>query len=498
MRSLRGVLVLETIFASASIVFVSAVLLYFLVESVLVEQFDRSLLDNLLPIAASVEQESGKIELDLENVDLREFQRSDRPAYFQLWLEGSTATYRSPLLGERDLGRIDGDRESPGFAWITLPDGRDGRGIGFSFTPREDGAKKKRRKAEEAGVPWVPSQMRVSLVLARETAPILVPLRRIGAWLGAVGLSAMLITAAFLWWIIRQNLSPLSRLAAQIARLDSGDLAARLNAPDAREEIRPVVERMNEFLQRLEASFQRERTLTANVAHELRTPLAGIRATIEVALSRPRTTDGYRESLTECHRIAADLQTVVDNLLVLARIESGHTRARPRAVQLRDRLLANWRPFEDASVARQLQVDWQLAQEGQVVTDPALLDVVLRNIFDNAVEYADQGGQVRIAMQTRSDGAEVRVQNTGSTLGQDEAQQVFDRFWRGGSARSDAGTHCGLGLVLVKEIMQTLGGGVSVRSCMGGWFEIVLSIPNSGVAALSGGARVEAARRAAS
>jgi two-component system, OmpR family, heavy metal sensor histidine kinase CusS len=329
-------------------------------------------------------------------------------------------------------------------------------------------------------VPWVPLSRRVGVVLARDTSAITVPLRHIGLLLGGVSVSAMLVSAGFLWWTIRRSLRPLGRLARQIERLDSEDLSARLPEVDAPLEIEPVIERTNQLLHRLEKAFLRERSMGANVAHEVRTPLAGLRSTIEVALSRPRSSEQQEAALRQCLRIVLEMQAMVENLLLLARIDAGHARGESRPVVLEERLLGSWRPLEATAAARRLQVEWAIGHEARVTTDATLLDVALRNVLENAVEYADRGGTVRIETAARDGGADVLVRNTGSTLRQEDVAHVFDRFWRGAAARSEAGLHCGLGLVLVKEIMGALGGAAEVRSAAGGCFEIALSIPDSG------------------
>ncbi len=488
-RSLRGILLFEIILAIASVVTVSGVVLYLLVESVLIAQFDRSLADTSVPIAISMEQDCDKVDLNLSVLDLRELQRPERLAYLHVRSEDGSDLFRSAALGEAALDPIPGTQESPGFRRLTLPDGRAGRALGFNFIPREDSSKKKRLLAEQAGIPWVPATRKLSLVLARDTAAITVPLKRIGILLGCVSAIVTASSAGLLWWILLHNLRPLNRLAGQIARLDGEDLSARIDVPGAPIEIQPIADRMNEFLERLEAAFFRERSFTTDVAHELRTPLAGIRSTIEVALSRLRTPHEYEESLEECRGITLQMQSMVEKLLLLARIEAGHTRIEPQAIFLRERLNAAWKPLEGAAAARGLQVEWAADPVLKVLADPVLLDVLLHNVFENAVEYANRGGTVRIEAvrieavrieaAAPANGVRLRVRNTGSALSSEEAQHSLERFWRGDAAHSEACVHCGVGLVLVKNIAGALGGSVEVRSEKGGWFEIAVTIPDS-------------------
>lgn len=477
-RSLRGILLLESILVSVAIVFVSGVAFYFLVRGVLVEQFDRSLIDYVLPLAASMEQKQDVVEADFNATDRRELDRTDRPAYLQIWLDDDAILFRSASLDKAELEPIPGTIESPGFAWTTLPDGRPGRAIGFVFKPREDGTKK-RLRAEQAGLPWKASSRKVSLVFARETTAIDAPLRQIGFLLGGVSLAAILLSVGFLGWSIRRSLRPLNRLAGQIAALDGDDLSARIDPRGAPLEVEPVADRMNDFLRRLQTAFERERSFSADVAHELRTPLAGVRSVIEVAVSRQRSPGEYEAALQECRGITLQMQAMVEKLLFLARIEARQTPIDLQPVSLAQQLNAAWKPLDGVARAQGLRVEWVVEDDVEVLTDSALLGVVLHNLLENAAEYADRGGRVKIEATGRNGVAKVIVQNSGSQLSEAEAQLAFERFWRGDAAHSNTGVHCGLGLVLVKRITQALGGTAAIRSQAGGWFEIAITLPRA-------------------
>lgn len=478
-RSLHAALFLWTATGLGAVVCVVGVLLYLLLGSVLVDQFDRSLLDKVLPLAAGVEQNPEAITLEFDDVDMREFERDERPSYFQLWLEDGREIYRSTSLGDARLDRAMVSPDAPAYWWTTLPDGRPGRAIGITYTPREEDQEEKEQLARETGVPFMGSGRRVTLVLARDTSGIEGPQTRMGAILGGVGLLAIAVLLGVLWAVITGSLRPLNRVAAQIGGLGADDLSSRLDPEGVPREIRPLIDRLNELLGRLGAAFQRERDLTADVAHELRTPVAGIRSSIEVALSRPRKAAAYQEILRDCLEITVRMQAMVENLLSLSRLESGEVQLEARPVAPGEALRSTWSLFEEAARARRLRVDWALGPDVLVTTDPPLLDAVLRNLLENAVEYADEGGRVKIGTLSDSRGVEILVSNTGSRLPASEVPHVFDRFWRGDVSRTNASTHCGVGMVVVKKITALLGADISVRSERGGEFEVKLSLPRN-------------------
>ena len=199
-----------------------------------------------------------------------------------------------------------------------MPHGGRARAVQFDFTPAFDD-----EDDEEPAWPVTPPPERLKVVLARSTADIDSFLAGLRFLLLAGGLVTILATSGVLWIIIRRSLIPVDRLARRLSELDAGDLTRRFEAGGVPAEITPVVDRLNEMLARLETSFDREREFSADVAHELRTPLAGMRSTLEVALSRSREPAVYREAIADVLKIAGDMQGMVEKLLCLARLESG-------------------------------------------------------------------------------------------------------------------------------------------------------------------------------
>jgi len=475
--SLRTRLVLSTALATAAVLAAAGVLLYGLVCGGLLDQFDRALLDKAQLLASAVERERGKVELEFDELDMREFRQPQPPAY--LWLRGSdgSALFRSSSAEAPDLEGIGPPDESPALRPVTLPGGRAGRAVAIRFVPRADEDDETEADGEPGGGktpiagPWL------TLVLARETAPVDATLARFRSALIAVGLAAMGVSAGLLWLFVRRGLRPVEGLANQIARLGEQDLSVRVEAPDAPRELQPVVGRLNDLLHRLEAAFERERRFSADVAHELRTPLAGLRSTMDVSLTKPRDAAEYAESLRRCLRITIQMQAMVEHLLALARLDAGRIGLYPEPVPLNQVIRDAWQPLAERAEARNLHVAWRLGEGSQIVTDPALLGLIIRNVLENAVLHADEGGTVTFVTRVGANATEIHASNTGSRLSQEQAEQAFERFWRGDAARTDAGVHCGLGLPLVKRAAEALGGAVQVRSTAGGEFHITVFLP---------------------
>jgi two-component system, OmpR family, heavy metal sensor histidine kinase CusS len=261
---------------------------------------------------------------------------------------------------------------------------------------------------------------------------------------------------ALLLAVIRYALSPVQALATAIAAIGEDDLDVRLDRRAAPTELAPVVDRLNDLLARLGSAFTRERELTAEVAHELRTPLAGLRATIEVTLGREREATRYRAALTDCLAICTQAERVVEAMLALARLEAEGVTARASEVDLAELVREVLIPFAPRASERQLTIETELAPFMRCDRDK--FQVVLQNLIDNAISYADASGILWIsATATR-----LRVINTGCTLTSEELAHVFERFWRGDRARS-SGAHAGLGLALCKKLVQVMGGTIAAE-----------------------------------
>lgn len=458
-RSIHARLLVGTLAASVVVLATAGGLVYWFTRARLLAEFDAGLATRARAIAALVEEDREGFEVEAEGPTLAEYSRTQRPEYFQIWHPDGRVLARSDSLGERNLDRPPGAQARA----VTLPDGRRGRSAALTWPVRR----------ERSGPPTM-----ATVAVACEIAPVDDMLARLGQLLLAVGVVTAGLLVGIMSWIVRRGLAPLNSLAGQIDGIGEADLSVRIDLPACPRELAVVVERTNEMLGRLEAAVVREKGFTADAAHELRTPLAGLRSTLEVALSRPRESGEYRRAMDDCLAIARQMQTMVGNLLDLARLDAA---ARPggklRPVLLAEVLAECWKPLEPRAAQRHLRVACPRANGLCVWADPEQLKQVLGNLLDNAVSYADQGGVVEALVSQESGRVAVVVRNTGSTVPAALAGRVFDRFWRGDAARRDTGLHCGLGLALCRRLIEGLGGTINARSEAGGWFEVRVELP---------------------
>ena len=453
-------------------------------------EFDQNLDARTRSLAVMIEQQGEAILIPFQDFSMQEYARSMRPDYYQAWLEDGTVLARSRRLNEFNFPQLAGHMADPVVRSVTLPDGRAGRAAGIKFLPRIAG--------ESLQLPPVPSKpdwdddnenldtidfsgrVPVTLVVARDTLDIESSLSSLAWLLVASGTTATVSILAILAWLVTRSLRPLQTLARQIGDISEQCLSQRFQLADAPGELQPVVSRLNDLMNRLESAFSREKTFTADVAHELRTPLAGIRTLLEVGLRRHRDADSYRVFMEKCLRISSDTETIISTLLSLSRIEAGQATIENDLVDICGLLQRSWSPFIQRAVDRSVTIDWQCDQKALLYTDGDKLQVVLSNLLDNATRYVDAGGEILISAMRLGDRVEITVSNTGCELTADQVTHVFDRFWRADSARSETGIHAGLGLALSTRVVQFLGGEMRA-SVLDGRFVAVVSLPTSGM-----------------
>jgi len=483
-RSLRTRLIIGVIGGILLLLTVFSLIVYSVIRRALINQFDASLTSIAQILSASVELNDGEIDLELDVEYMQEFQRKDRPTYYQLWHKDA-AVLRSPSLGKYNLLRFEGPLDVPVFRALQR-NGRPLRAIGLKFEPR--GVKKTERDREHKRNDDKQRAKRqtLTLVVARDARALQDQLSFL-CWLLLIA-SAGTIILSFLVaaFIVRQGLNPLNSIASEISAISEDDLAARVGTTSVPAELLPIKNRLNDLLSRLEDAFKRERCFTADVAHELRTPLAGLRSTIEVTLARNRNTTEYQTVINECLAIVENMQTMVNNLLMIARLDARLPAAKaPQLTFQREQSflaeLVNscWRPFSEKAIERKITFDNRVPNDVTVNTDRKNLSLIFSNLLNNAVEYTNDAGQIWVTAHHTGDSVEIAVANTGCQLTKEQVTQVFDCFWRGDSSRTGTGAHCGLGLALVQRLVRALGGSVNVELQPGGIFSIRLTFPDS-------------------
>jgi two-component system heavy metal sensor histidine kinase CusS len=308
-----------------------------------------------------------------------------------------------------------------------------------------------------------------------EDAEVVEEYRRQLVYVLALGLLAC---AAGGYWIARRGVRPVEAVAATAQRISPAHLNERIDLAGLPRELRDLANTFNAMLDRLADAFERLSQFSADIAHELRTPVQNLRGEVEVVLSRSRTPDEYRDTLGSCLEEASRLARLIDSLLFLARAENPKT-ALPREPLDAGAELATVAAFFEATASEAgvtLKVD---TPEGAVVhADRTLFQRAVGNLVTNALAHTPSGGSVTLRAIQDANGMRVDVQDTGSGIAPEDLPYVFDRFFRVEKARTSTSGRVGLGLAIVKGIMEAHGGAVSATSTPGAGTTITLHFPS--------------------
>ncbi|HSP46409.1 MAG TPA: heavy metal sensor histidine kinase [Chthoniobacterales bacterium] len=298
-------------------------------------------------------------------------------------------------------------------------------------------------------------------------------MKQFAALLGAVLALGVAASAMIAWTVTKRGLRPLAEMTRALKRVGPKQLHQHVSAVGWPRELQPLAVAFDDMLHRLEDSFGRLSQFSADIAHELRTPIGNIRGEAEVALRRSRSADEYREVIESTIAECQHLGHIVDNLLFLARTEAaeGHlqqTSFDGRAVI--EKIAAFHEP-----IAEDQNLTVRCRGEAKFVADEMLFSRALNNLVENAMHHTPSGGSIEISISDRGGHAEVAVKDSGAGIAAEHLPRVFDRFYRADSARSSEGV--GLGLALVKSIMDLHGGSARIESTPGQGTQVTLSFP---------------------
>ncbi len=452
MSSLRARLVVSVVLVVGLTLSLFSVVLSVAFRRGLEASFAERLDGEARSLAAMVEEHATSWEFEVGRLEA--YAAGPEAAYFEIWLDDGTVLARSESLEAGTLPRHEGP--------LSLPDGRPGRLHLAALPPRQP---------EDA--PPVPTGRQVLVAVARSTAALEANLALLRELLVLAGALALICSALGVWLLVRRAVRPVEQLAARLDQLDATRLAERVSSAEVPLELKLAVDKVNELLARLEAAFARLREFNADVSHELRTPLAGLKVILEVAASKDRDGPAYRRALAESLEVVAQLERLVESLLLLSRLDAGHEVAKHEPIGLRSFVDDCFAPFAEEAARRGLRFTNTLGPELEVQSDRARLRMIVSNLLSNAVAYTTPGGCIRVDAPAST---LVRVSDSGPPLAEADLERIFLPFVRLELGRGGTGTHHGIGLALVRTLCASLRLGVRARND-GEWlaFEVLRS-----------------------
>lgn len=452
---------------------------YLLVRQSLYRELDESIAQTATLLANQVEYEDYTINFEWKegigtNRSLTEY------GLFQFWDEKTGTTTRSPGLGPHDLPRFTGIEGRPLLRNIVLANGNRGRAIGLRVLPFVMPEELDKMKA--TGLVVDPKTLPHTLVVARDAEPVHHTLERLRWVLAIGGLMTLGLGFLLIQRIVGIALRPIDEMTAQMRERAEHQLDSALVVPgELPVELTGLAKSFDSLLARVAAIRQRERDFIRHAAHELRTPIAGLRATTDLALSQDREAAAYRGHLETCQHTAVELGELVKRLSALSRVGMSTDTASLDNVDLTPLLNGCLESFAPLFDQRGLTVECDIPASPLIAAgDPTLLRIIVNNLLDNAASYSPSPGEVRIRAAVSDNRVEVRMANRSDDL-PDNLDRLFEPLFRKESSRSDSTSHLGIGLTLSLEAATAMGATLRAEKKEEGWIEFILVIPAGNV-----------------
>lgn len=313
------------------------------------------------------------------------------------------------------------------------------------------------------------------LVVAEPLAEIDSAVRRTTILLAGGGAISLVLAGLGGWWVAYRALRPVERMTTRAAAIGIKELDQRVSVPPARDEIAHLAETFNAMLDRLESGVAARERLIADASHELRAPLAALRAELDVSLRHDSMSDEARDVLHSVREEASRMARIVDNLLTLARVDDGQLELLRSSQELNEIARRAADTYRVTAAAAGVSLD-VAGESVRAPADPDRLAQVIGNLLDNAIRVSPRGAVVRVGVSRRDGVAQIVVHDDGPGIPVDRRDRIFDRFARVDPARGRAGG-AGLGLAISREIIAAHGGSLVLDPATEGGATFTITLP---------------------
>ncbi len=317
---------------------------------------------------------------------------------------------------------------------------------------------------------------RVSLTLAREGPERMALLHNYRINL-LIALNMGVAAIALLGFaVVHRGLAPLARVTAVASSITPSQLDQRLDVAQAPAEIAELARALNRMLDRLQEGYERLNQFSADLAHDLRTPISNLMVASQVMLAHPRSVEEYQALLASNIEEYERLARMAEHMLFLARADNEQIALRPEDLEMQSELRRIAEYFE--GVAEEAEVTLSMHAEGMLNADPVLLNRALSNLIANAIRYSPPGATIHVTSQPSLEGGyRIDVANPGAAIAPEHLSRLFDRFYRVDSARGGSEVASGMGLSIVKAVMVLHEGEVRVENDKNAQTRFVLTFP---------------------
>jgi two-component system heavy metal sensor histidine kinase CusS len=449
--------------AGLFLVFFSTLSLYFVLVNELEKSTNLFLADKVHVVRTLLRERPDDKEALQEEVELETAARQYERFYIRLLDERNTQLMMTPGMASLlDLAEITSQTQSHPGRTLRMK-GRDGHAFRVTSTSAEVGSR---------------GTQTDTLQIAIDVSEKEALLARYRLWFWAMLLATSIFFPLVGYQIAQHGIRPVEEMATTARHISSTNLRERILPEGYPFELASLASTFNQMLDRLEESFERISQFSADIAHDLRTPVNNIRGEAEVALARARSTGEYRDVIESCLEEAVRLSDLIGDLLFLSRAEFPLAHLRRERVDVGE-LLGRVQEYYEASAA-----DGGVALTTKLPAEPVLAELdrtllqrAVGNLVSNALAHTPAGGAVVLAIISDVSAIHIEVSDTGAGIPADALPRVFDRFFRVDSSRARGSGGTGLGLAIVQSIALLHGGHAEIASRLGEGTRVTLHIP---------------------
>lgn len=283
----------------------------------------------------------------------------------------------------------------------------------------------------------------------------------------------LLITLfAILWYAASQAIKPVTRLISAASNINENNISERLPLPDNKDEIYQLATTINDLLERLETAMLQQKQFTADVSHEMRTPLTAIKGTLEVLLRKERSPGHYQEKVKGILAQANRLTSLYDEMLTLSKIDAANMKADKKEMLLHPLIERVVHSFSFALQEKNITVKTDVKEDVLVNANAALLEIILNNLVSNAIKYNRENGSIIVKWSEEQQ--QLAITDTGIGISSEQLSHIFNRFYRTDHSRSSNIKGYGLGLSIVKKLCDLQNIAIDVNSEEGSGSEFIL------------------------
>ncbi|MBT7216109.1 HAMP domain-containing histidine kinase [Akkermansiaceae bacterium] len=453
--SIRDRLLVWITFVITLIMAVAGTLLYYSVKRSLYSQHDLLVNEAATLILIEVKARNGEVYHEWQT-SLNSTSEKSTKSMIQVWDLKTGDSVKSPSLGEEDLKRQYGKVGERIFYNVTLPNGVPGRAVGILTLPVKQGI-----DGNEGFLPEEHPQIFVWADSTEELRDVLIKTKRAFV---AAGVAVIFVSAAAIWLIIYFLSLAVQSFSSDLLSREGTEIGEPIPVPDhLPSEVVGIAKKFNALLERIDHFREKDQDFFLNVAHEVRTPLAGVKAVIEQALRQPRKVEDYQKRLREALNATENLVRLINRLMEFGKLRNARESMVETTLSL-DLLSENiLEKLRGKATENRLRFDVSFCGKTEIDTDEELLSIVVNNLIENAINYAAPNTVIRIKTSNVDRIITFEIQNEHSNMETipETLDVLFDPFYRADKARNFVKKNIGIGLSFCKEVMIMLGGEIT-------------------------------------